>query len=94
MLLWYLSSQEKVGSISDRFDVQESTFIDHNRRLLDVFSNLCKKFIVWPSDAEKQQVLTDFEAIAGFPGVIAAIDGTHIGIFFLIFFTINSIISH
>ena len=38
MLLWYLSSQEKVGSLSDRFDVQELTFIVHNIRLLDVFS--------------------------------------------------------
>ena len=39
----YLGTQQTVRSISDRFDVQESTFILHNRRLLDVFSDLCKK---------------------------------------------------
>lgn len=45
MLLWYLGTQETVRSISDRFDAQESTFILHNRRLIDVFSDLCKKFV-------------------------------------------------
>ncbi|KAK3107927.1 hypothetical protein FSP39_025458, partial [Pinctada imbricata] len=80
MMLWYLSTQETVRSISDRFNVQESTFILHNQRLLDVFSSLCKNFIVWPSDAEKQQVLRGFEAIQEFPGVTGAVDGTHIAI--------------
>ncbi|XP_062611814.1 uncharacterized protein LOC134273647 [Saccostrea cucullata] len=80
MLLWFLGTQETVRSISDRFDVQESTLILHNRRLLDVFSDLCKKFVKWPNNEEKQEIMSEFEDFSGFPGVIGAIDGTHISI--------------
>ncbi|XP_062571768.1 uncharacterized protein LOC134233782 [Saccostrea cucullata] len=80
MLLWYLGTQETVRSISDRFDVQESTLILHNRRLIDVFSDLCKKFVKWPNNEEKQEIMSEFEDFSGFPGVIGAIDGTHISI--------------
>ena len=80
MLLWYLGTQETVRSISDRFGVQESTFILHNRRLLDVFSDLCKKFEKWPNNEEKQEIMPNFEDISGLPGVIGAIDRTHISI--------------
>lgn len=37
MMLWYIGSQETIRSIADRFNVSESTFHSHNRRLLDVF---------------------------------------------------------
>ena len=37
MTLWYLGNQETIRSISDMFNVQESTFITHNRRMLDIF---------------------------------------------------------
>lgn len=81
MTLWYIGSQENIKSIADRFDVQESTFVAHNRRLLDVFSDkLCRKFVVWPSDNDKHSIMRTFEQLKGFPGVLGAIDGTHIAI--------------
>ncbi|XP_033726950.1 uncharacterized protein LOC117316463 [Pecten maximus] len=58
MSLWYIGSQENIKSIADRFNVQESTFVTHNRRLLNVFSEtLCKKIVVWPSANSKSQTL-------------------------------------
>lgn len=75
MLLWYLGTQETVRSISERLDVQEST-----RRLIDVFSDLCKKFVKWPNNEEKQEIMSKFEDFSEFPGVISAVDGTRISI--------------
>lgn len=75
MLLWYLVTQETVRSISERLDVQEST-----RRLIGVFSDLCKKFVKWPNNEEKQEIMSKFEDFSEFPGVISAVDGTCISI--------------
>lgn len=75
MLLWYLGTQETVRSISERLDIKEST-----RRLIDVFSDLCKKFVKWPNNEEKQEIMSKFEDFSEFPGVISAVDGTRISI--------------
>lgn len=75
MLLWYLGTQETVRSISERLDVQEST-----RRLIDVFSDLFKKFVKWPNNEEKQEIMSKFEDFSEFPGVISAVEGTRISI--------------
>lgn len=61
-LIWYLGTQETVRSISERLDVQEST-----RRLIDVFSDLCKKFVKWPNNEEKQEIMSKFEDFSEFP---------------------------
>ncbi|XP_021373738.1 protein ANTAGONIST OF LIKE HETEROCHROMATIN PROTEIN 1-like [Mizuhopecten yessoensis] len=81
MGLWYLGSQETVRSIADRFDVSLSTFNDHNRRLLDVFTlHLKTKFISWPARADYRAIIDNFQQMKGFPDVLGAIDGTHIRI--------------
>ncbi|PJE77616.1 hypothetical protein CI610_03459 [invertebrate metagenome] len=80
MTLWYVGSLETVRSISDRFDVSESTFYEHNRRMLNVFTDdLLHKFIQWPH-TEIATVSDRFEQKKGFPDVVGAIDGTHIRI--------------
>lgn len=56
ILLWYLGTHETVRLNSDRFDVPKSTFLLHKRRLIDVFSDLYKKFVMWPNNEEKQHV--------------------------------------
>lgn len=79
MMLWYIGSQETIRSIADRFNVSESTFHSHNRRLLDVFQKyFLQKFVIWPNDV--QTVNNEFEIKKNFPGVIGAIDSTHIRI--------------
>jgi len=37
-------------------------------------------FIKWPKDHRVEEVMRGFAATSGFPGVIGAIDGTHINI--------------
>ena len=79
MMLWYIGSQETIRSIADRFNVSESTFHSHNRRMLDVFQKyFLKKFVIWPNDL--QNVCNEFELKKNFPGVVGAIDSTHIRI--------------
>lgn len=70
MLLQYLGTRETVRSISERLDVQEST----------LFSDLCKKFVKWPNNEEKPEIMSKFEDFSGFPRVISAVDGTRISI--------------
>lgn len=45
-----------------------------------MLSDLCKKFVKWPNNEEKQEIMLKFEDLGGFPGVIGAIEGTHISI--------------
>ncbi|XP_052271789.1 putative nuclease HARBI1 [Dreissena polymorpha] len=81
MTLWYLGNLETVRSIADRFNVSKSTFLDHNRRLLTVLcDSLLKTVICWPSNNDKQTVIDEFQNKKGFPGVLGAIDRTHIKI--------------
>ena len=74
MTLWYIGSQETIKSIYDRFNVQESTFISHNRRMLDF---VCGD-VRWPT--EKIGIIESFEEVKGVSGVLGAVDGTHISI--------------
>jgi hypothetical protein len=81
MTCWFLGNLESVRSIADRFIVSKSTFLDHNRRMPTVLcDSLLKTVICWPSDNEKHAVISEFQNKKGFPGVLGAIDGTHIKI--------------
>lgn len=81
MYLWYMGSLECVRSIADRFDVSESTFVSHNRRMSDAFcDHLLKKFIKWPDQQQYHEISNVFMDKKGFPSIIGALDGTHIKI--------------
>ena len=72
-------SQETVRSIADHFDVSESTFVSHNRRMIDAFcDNLLKKFIKWPGEQQYHDISQVFRDKKGFPSIIGALDGTHV----------------
>ncbi|XP_043469665.1 putative nuclease HARBI1 [Leptopilina heterotoma] len=67
-------------SIADRFGVAKSTAW---QCMLDVATSLCARtgeFIKWPTGEAIERNKQEFLAIAGFPGVIGAIDGCHIQI--------------
>lgn len=79
--LWYLATQDSIHSISDRFNVTESSVIRCRTRITDIFvNNLKHVFIVLPSANERQDVMDKFEQKQNFPNVLGAIDGTHIAI--------------
>lgn len=81
--LRYLASQENTMEISDRFGITEYTFLKHKEKVIHcINNNLLGKFIKWPSDAEMNTIAHQFNDIGAynFPGVVGAIDGSHIPI--------------
>ncbi|XP_061187182.1 uncharacterized protein LOC133195355 [Saccostrea echinata] len=79
--LWYLATQDSIQSISDRFNVTESSVIRCRTRITDIFVNHLKQvFIVLPSANERLEIMDKFEQKQNFPSVLVAIDGTHIAI--------------
>lgn len=67
-------------SICDRFNVGRATALRAVRRVTHALFSHCTRFIQWPSDDQAVSIMQGFEATSGFPGVIGAIDGTHIRI--------------
>lgn len=82
IVLWYVASQETLNRIADRFDIAEVSVVRCRNRVFHVFLTYLKtKFITWPQEGvHRQEVLDGFERKANFPGVLGAIDGTHIKI--------------
>ncbi|XP_062572674.1 uncharacterized protein LOC134267268 [Saccostrea cucullata] len=83
MTLRYLASQENTMEISDRFGLTEYTFLKHKNLVIKcIINNLLSKFIKWPSVTEMDMIATNFNdmGVHEFPGIIGAIDGSHIQI--------------
>lgn len=78
--IWLLANQESFRGVADRFDMSKGT-------LHYIFSDICKvlctlsnQYIQWPREDEFANLANGFQDKTGFPGVIGAIDGTHIPI--------------
>lgn len=67
--------------MADRFDVCKSTVYQVYRRVCKaVVTHVTDEFIKFPTGAKAQEVMEAFERKKGIPGVLGAIDGTHIPI--------------
>jgi len=66
-------------SVCDRFDVGKTAWRSV-RRVVNALVNLREHYIKWPTEQEASKSATCFEQKKGFPGIIGAIDGTHIKI--------------
>ena len=80
MTLWYVGGNDVVRRIADRFGVSESTMVVCRDKIISVLLKLKEKLIRWPKPQELQQEVQEFARRNGFPGIVGAIDGTHIGI--------------
>lgn len=79
--LRYLSIGTFQQPIGDLFGVHRSTVSRICRRVLKAIAMLREKYINFPSiPSRMQQPKVQFYSLAHFPGVIGAIDGTHIPI--------------
>ena len=78
--LWYMAKESVMATVADRFDVSVSTVFTIRNMFIKCLSELRTKFIVWPNSTEKALIKEKFKNISGFPGVIGAIDGSHITI--------------
>ncbi len=81
MTLHFVAHESKYFQGADKFGVSRSTMFDHVYAVLYVLADeLLAKFVCWPTAAEQRETAEFYNDKYGFPGVIGAIDGTHIQI--------------
>lgn len=78
--LWYLGGIDSIRKIADRFGVSESTVVMCRNKIIAALIGMRKNFIKWPNNMETQREEQEFNRRNGFPGIIGAVDGTHIQI--------------
>lgn len=79
--LWVLGNQKSYRSIGERFNVAKSTVFNCLLRVCNALVNNYRQTLIrWPTEEQDVDVMDGFEAMRGFPGVIGAIDGSHIPI--------------
>lgn len=67
-------------SVCTKFDIGKAIAIRAMRRVTYVLHSLAPRFMQWPQERMATEVIAAFKRISGFPGVIGAIDGTHMEI--------------
>lgn len=64
--------------MADRFNSSVSTVWEYFNRVIKIIVAHVREYIIWPND--EQKTTDEFKNRAGIPGVIGAVDGTHIPI--------------
>ncbi|XP_020299186.1 putative nuclease HARBI1 [Pseudomyrmex gracilis] len=78
--IWMMATPNSYRCVSDRFDVGKATAWRSVHRVVNALYAKVRMFIRWPTMQEAEQTMQKIEQLYGFPGVIGAIDGTHIKI--------------
>lgn len=77
----YVATQMTIQTLSDLFGVCEATIFRLIRKISGIIcKDVMPDVIKWPSGQKIHETLREFENLKGFPGVIGAIDGSHIPI--------------
>lgn len=77
----YASCQQILTEIADHFGVCEATVHTIVHRTSSIIcSDLLPALVKWPSGMKVQETVDKFFQHKGFPGVLGAIDGSHIPI--------------
>ena len=77
----YLGGNEPYELVAERYGVCKATAYDTVLRVSQgSVDNYVDRFIKWPTGQAALSVIEKFEELQGFPGVIGAIDGSHIPI--------------
>jgi hypothetical protein len=79
--LWILATPESYRSVADRFGMSKGTLHSVVKETTAAITSLRATFIQFKtSPADMMAVAKGFEDKTGFPGVIGAVDGTHVEI--------------
>ncbi|XP_052276849.1 putative nuclease HARBI1 isoform X2 [Dreissena polymorpha] len=79
--IWMLSNKECYRSVADRFGISKGTLHLTVIQTCQTLSNLKDKYIKFPEARREMLSLAEgFRVRCGFPGVVGAVDGTHIPI--------------
>ena len=76
--IWYLANQCPLRAISLMFNRSISSIWRAIDRITKILETNQQKFIKWPTPEEAPVISDQFKQMAGFPGVLGDIDGTHI----------------
>lgn len=76
--LWYLGNKCSYREISEQFGYSEGCIFQSVQIVLDILCGQSDNYIKWPTPDEALEIEKEFKSVAGFPGVIGAIDGCHI----------------
>ena len=77
--LWgVIGNLDSFREVGDRFGVTKSTAWEVFMNFCTVCTSRTNEFITWPENLAKTK--SEFEKIAGFPGVVGCVDGSHIPI--------------
>ena len=76
--IWYLANQCPPRAISIMFNRLISSIWRATDRITKILETNQQKFINWPTPEEASVISDQFKQMAGFPGVLGDIDGTHI----------------
>ncbi len=81
MTLHFVAHEAKYFQGGDKFGVSHSTMFERVYAVLYVLADeLLPKFVCWPSASQQRETSEFYEDKYSFPGVVGAIDGTHIQI--------------
>nr|XP_034301475.1 uncharacterized protein LOC117681383 [Crassostrea gigas] len=81
IFLAYMASQESLREISVQFGVGIKTVHDVVNTMSYAINTLLIRIIDWPSIQTQQAIYRDFQLQCGIPGIIGALDGTHIRLY-------------
>jgi predicted DNA-binding protein YlxM (UPF0122 family) len=82
LCIWYIANLESFRSVADRFGISKSTAWSSFYKTCLKILELNRRFLIiaWPGMRQALRNVDAFERKANFPGIIGAIDGTHIPI--------------
>lgn len=81
VFLWFAGHQtSSFRDVADRFDISISCLHRVLIRVIYFLSNLAPEVIKWPSREERVEIQANFYLRNQFPGIVGAVDGTHIKI--------------
>ncbi|XP_045118684.1 protein ALP1-like isoform X1 [Portunus trituberculatus] len=80
MGLWFLGNKATYREMAELFGLSESTVFSSVQLFINIICNVGYNYIKWPTMTEAKENSTKFKFMAGFPGVVGALDGCHIQI--------------
>lgn len=78
--VWLLAKQESFLAVSDRFGFNKGTGYYIFKTILNALTLLKEEWIKWPTHIECNNIALRIEDKCRIPGVVGALDGTHIPI--------------
>ncbi|KAK3923598.1 Putative nuclease [Frankliniella fusca] len=80
MTVWILSNKDTMRGTAITFGVSPGVLFSHYAYLIEAIRESAAKYIQWPTPAEREETKRFFQLQSGYPGIVGAIDGTHIEI--------------